>query len=576
MRRSLILVLLLCALAAPTYAQEDVAWPPDATDIFVPGIEVFEHSMLDKAQQIPLGDIVMLPEIRAIRGADGQVYEWPKEIDYFRFTYPKPIVIYDELYIYRTKGPESDVYDTWTLNLKSGEYNLYTSGEPPQTPCGQLWPKHTDWDQYVIDGQTMLCKVETGEHLDFPQGYRILREYGSYDGNPYIRTLADGRLLVAAQHTDETDMTVLVQNTSTKQFDVVGKLPAPFQGVINFETKTDNIFLIRIANAEEKVEVGIFNLSKNAFTTYAPPTGDFEGSFGVWNFWPNPTITTYKAAQNGDCTWLIYDLETNEESFFNFGDLCYSEFTSPNGTSYFRQLSPDKKTATVISFNPLTNERREIYSGEVEDIKWVSEDERYIVAVIDSTGQVDNRPKANRLFDSHNASLQFIDLQLKLKGLEFAAKVDDYSNRSWEPYVTVLSPNWIVIGRTNFTSTDEDTVIKLSSDGITIDKINIEYKTNDEWAAYSGNGVFGYYRLDDHHRIPVFYYPQPSNYYVSSFIPIGNDQFEVRVGYDTWPEESPADLQMVRFLIKIPGLNLPINKQIFQNYGVSDGDFEGP
>ncbi len=557
--RSLTILLLLCSIIAPTRAQNESQWPPNADDVFVPGIEVLEFNMLNKVQQSPLGQIAIIPEYRVIKGADGRVYPWPESVPYFQFTYPRPLVIYDVLYLYQIRSAQAygDPDKSWTLNLKTGIYTEYRAQGLIDTPCGKVPVKTMDWDLYYGDQGGYLCTLRTGERITFPAGYHLYRLHS--EAEPVITTLADGRLVVVTQPADEREFTIMVSNLTTKAFDIVGTLPLGKQ--ISANIKYDNIIVYTIRSEVGTDSYGVFNVRKNSLAPYTPPVDEYS-SFSTWDFWPNPTFTTAQIDANGNCVWLLYDLETNKESSFNFGDLCYSEFTRKDGTSYFRQISPDKKTATVIRFNPLTNERQEVYSGEIEGVIWVSDDGRYIMLVIDNDGKVDTIPTSPRKpYASSDASLKFIDLQYNITRWQTPAYINQFTEMDWEPFVDSRIPNWLLVQESSYTPDMEDTLIHVTSDGIKIRTLNIQSQINNEWASYQDNSAIGLYHLDDEQRIPIFNIPI-DKYVLNSLTPLGDNRFQVKISYSNWPKEDPPDQKIASFIIRVPNINLPIGQNI--------------
>ncbi len=569
MRRSLIVFLLFCSITFTAHMQDASPWPPNAADIFAPGIKVLQYDMLDKVQQTPSNEITIIPEARAIKGADGRVYPWPESISYFRFTKNPPIISYDELYLYELNGPQGDVNATWTLNLKTGVFAKFTSQEPPNSPCGKVWLRRMDWDSYSLNDQAFLCNPSSGQQIPFPKGYRIVRYQDSYEADPSIKMLPDGRLVVAARASDDPNLTILVYNPKTATFDSVGRFP--FEGDLHIEIRSANLILFTFSIQAKIPHYGIFDPIKNTLSSYTPPTDD-PNQITQWAFWPNPNIATFKRSANNTCSWVIYDLVTIHEQTLELGDLCDADYTAIDGTGYYRELSPDKKSATVMQFNPITGKRQEIYKGEIEGIEWVSADARYLILITDDSGKIDLIPGTHIGPNSPrlHGTLKLIDAQYGLTGFKTAAYINPMT-LTWGPFVSQIAPNWLTVQHVDYSAATDDLLIHLSPDGIKIRKIAIQYRINDEWATYNDDSAIGLYHLEDDRRVPIFINPVATNYIINSLVPLGDGRFEVGVSYSNWPADDPPDQKTASFVVSIPDLDLPLKQNILQ-YAISSNE----
>ncbi len=559
MRRTLMIALLFCSMSFTAHMQDESPWPPKAADIFVPGIQVLEFNMLDKVQQSPLGKIAIIPEYRVIKGADGRVYPWPESVPFFQLTAFSPVVVNDLLYLYQTRDADGGGLEkTWTLNLSTGVFNIYDYSEMPATPCGKMWPRAgwNGWDEYWKNDQLILCNFNTGEQSSYPSGYS-LPQY--YETNPSFKGATDGRLIMMATQADTTpyEITVFVRNPVSKEIDNLGMFPVPRGQEMRMETKRGNIVLIIVYDRTRDYAYGVFNPNTNKLIRYTPPSNTSSLS-SEWSFWPNPNVANMTMLSDNTCAWVIYDLFTNQESTFPVGDLCYADFIRADGTGYYRQVSPDKKSATVISYNPITKKRQSIYEGEIEKVTWASEDDHYLSMVTDDSGQIDSIPyTVIRPHASGHAIFKLIDLRQNKIVFQTPAVSDGQMDLHWLPRVNPFTPNWLALGSFSFTSDKEDTLIHFLPDGIRTQQINIEYKINGEWASYSDENSFGLYHLPEDRRIPIFKNPPRSRYLIKSLVPLGGGQFEVIVKYFYWPADEPSDMKLARFVIKLPAVNLP-------------------
>jgi hypothetical protein len=136
-----------------------------------------------------------------------------------------------------------------------------------------------------------------------------------------------------------------------------------------------------------------------------------------------PRLEVYNSPLNhGDgnapytCEWIIYYLDTGETETIDYGTLC-PEYGPTRRAGYFRDVPfenvrDSSPTATLVYFDPLTGERRDLYTAEIEAIQWVTRDEHYAVLVLDSSGRVDSLPgfQQDLLGDPQRPTTNLIDL----------------------------------------------------------------------------------------------------------------------------------------------------------------------
>jgi hypothetical protein len=569
MHRSLLALLLLSCVISTARMQDKPRWPPHAQDIFDPSIEVLDFNMLDKVQQSPLGEISIIPESRVIKGADGRVYPWPESVGYFQYMNPSPLVIDDDLYLYEMHSPQSDIYGTWTLNLGTGIFAKYESYSDPNTPCGKLWPKRTGWDLYTVNGQPILCNIATGQQILIPDGYTIA--FTTQD-KPFITELADNRQFFIGKSTEMNTFALFIYDPATKQSEIIATMP--LKASISYEVVNPDIILMQVfGGVPHTSQYVVFHPSNNSLTLYQPSLNT-SVYVSQWSFWPNPNRIIVNKSANNTCTTVLYDLVTNKEQTFDYGNLCNPDYTDVDGTGYYREISADQKIATVIRFNPLEGKREELYKGEVEGIQWVSHDTRYLMLVIDNSGQVDLLPSNNFGPNSPqpNGTLKLIDSQYRLTGFKTQAYTDGMSSR-WRPFVSEIAPNWLAISHGGYGMEIKDQLIHLSPDAIQIHDISIQYGIDEQWASYSDDSTIGLYHLENNQKVAIFKYPVIDNYILNNFLPLGNDRFEVTISYSYWPAEDPPNPQMASFVIHIPNINLPIGQHIPMYLYVEDGAY---
>jgi hypothetical protein len=121
------------------------------------------------------------------------------------------------------------------------------------------------------------------------------------------------------------------------------------------------------------------------------------------------------------CGYWSYDLATDTLVQPDLQGLCYPEYGDLFGIGYYREVtSTDRPLATLVRLDTQTGERRDLFTGEIEQILWVSEDERYAAIVSDETRVVEYLPGMHwqdRVRDEqgrnrvlHQPYLQFVEL----------------------------------------------------------------------------------------------------------------------------------------------------------------------
>ncbi|QPC84164.1 hypothetical protein G4Y79_07270 [Phototrophicus methaneseepsis] len=150
---------------------------------------------------------------------------------------------------------------------------------------------------------------------------------------------------------------------------------------------------------------------------------------GPWPYFYNdPPRYVFGAANPYDetaCGAEIYDIETRTMTKLKMGG-CRPDYGELDGISYYRNvpiqqhtgtdccfpLQPqDTATVTVTRWDPEEEVSEDVYTGEVEDIKWVSKDEQYAILLIDTNGHIDNVPYSYDYPDYGASYLQLTDFQ---------------------------------------------------------------------------------------------------------------------------------------------------------------------
>ncbi|MFN8375721.1 MAG: hypothetical protein U0694_22975 [Anaerolineae bacterium] len=251
------------------------------------------------------------------------------------------------------------------------------------------------------------------------------------------------------------------------------------------------------------------------------------------------------------------DLLTHELYSYPFAPSCIADGPEDFPIFYCRVLTADGTQADIIRVNVVTGESTLIYTGEVEQIRGILFDDRYLWLLIDTSGTIDNlEPYAFRALVEGEPSMVLVDTTSGEVVFETPAFMGGIAD-TWMPYAISQGDDWIVI----------DAVAFLHIEGGEV----TQYDTPE---AIMGGGIGGW----------VIYYPdRPENdtrffepvrlyhwgtaqeidlievnrrfYDLVSTTYLGDSIFEVTVGYQIqdWGELPPL-YDLAIYTIRVEGL----------------------
>jgi len=118
---------------------------------------------------------------------------------------------------------------------------------------------------------------------------------------------------------------------------------------------------------------------------------------------------------NKPCVDVIYLIEARQRWNIDGTGVCVPDYGNPAGRAYYRVLNDNATTADVVRFDATTNTRAIVYTGEVEDVLWVSANGTLAVLMLGNSGLVEDRPELldHRPLGSlqRDAVLALVDLQ---------------------------------------------------------------------------------------------------------------------------------------------------------------------
>lgn len=414
MRRSLLLALVLCLFVIPAAAQTDPA-PLTAEDIFAPNVEI-RYVTPDEPQP----DFAADDELR-VMSLGGRVIPYPEG---FERVFRIEQIDSDTFFIDNLITASTDEYQHkyWLYNTNTDTL-IETTGEcegnPPylyQSLAELPWTVFPEGDGFT------LCHYFTGERILLPTD-RAIFDYFPWEGygDEGILEMSPDRqfLLISGR----------------EWFGSGGGKPSSFDVLYSYEfaTKTfrelgmfsgyswPGIFVDRWLSPTE------FTLSDNDSLTDSEKiyTGDALQENSLTEFASGSYLLSYAdnppryIEENTDglgdfmCGKAVFDLSTRE--VFRYPDLgwalCRPEYGTFEGVGYYREVpagempqcctprSVEIAEVPVVRYDSQTGEYQELYRGEVEQIRWVSDDDRYAILLLDDNGVISDFPYLDPFYD---------------------------------------------------------------------------------------------------------------------------------------------------------------------------------
>ncbi|MCA9904053.1 MAG: hypothetical protein KC547_09360 [Anaerolineae bacterium] len=533
---SVLTILLLVFPVRPAHMQDDVGpWPPEAPEtLFGPRVEIID-ARLDSVLFHRAHPATNAAEYRAVITADGRVYPWPDDFRYPGVTYSgEQLGLFSNQFYLASSASTSGEYESlWSLDLTTGVYTRYNRF--PQfvdTYCGRLRLNSTLVNSWMIivgvNRQQHVCNVADGRmSLPLPGEYS--------DWQIHHKDQTDGFVLLSAQRANQTDgmATLFAFNPAKRDLQVVGEFAR--------DTMT------RVSK--------ILNESMQVLTTSSVPVPDPSEITYVVNiaeqrlfqipsqgfYHEDPLRVEYFTPLDDDaaCEIMNIDLLTENQTTYRLNTACYAEFEQGD-RRYYRVLNDAGTQADVVRVNELTGDSSTLFSGEVERIHWVSDDERYLGLVIDSSGRVDT-PAGSfiRMNGSTDAQWVLVDLTNESHLFETPAMIGG-SAGIWYPIPHIVSDGWLALDgftASNLLHIDDGAVIEPTTiqGGITLDIGNgwtIGYPA-ERINEYGNVASYSLYNIHTQEVVPLIDLGAHVIDYSFQNVPqyVGDNQFQVTLSF---------------------------------------------
>lgn len=409
MKCSLLILGMIWLLTGIVAAQDSAPWPPDPTTLFAPGVEIV-HSDIQPRPSAPLIDWDNTTHILYIRdSATGEYNEYPYPDSILSIFYPSKLDDGTWIVSAQEDDPvtQADQKWIWFIDPVTGVFSRYPAY------CGQVAPleiadvEEINWILFTDPdtGDQYLCKTATGERSPaLPTGWEWYDISDSPDGQ-WVAVFAFPKVLDYQVH-------VFSYEVATGLLREIGSFVPDY-----------NLFFQRWVGSQ--VLIGTSEMPE-WFTRYiviadAARVNSVEVAVARLRFWPsyfpNPPRYEFISGTEGGsfsyCEWIIYDISTRVLTRRNLGSLCEPEIGRLTETAYYRDVSgPQASQATLVRFNAVTGERKDLFIGEIEDVIWVSADEHYAILSLDNSGQIDliSYIPTDMGGSLYSANLSYVDL----------------------------------------------------------------------------------------------------------------------------------------------------------------------
>jgi uncharacterized protein YraI len=405
--RRLLFVFLFLVFFTDTQAQTTASWPLTPEEIFGPDVHI-EYVTYFTPQAT---DPSWLDELRVLN-IDGNLYLYPETFEHI-----SEIVAFDKntFLIGNVINAElSDLYEFWYFDRQTHEISRFESA------CGDSEDEFTylkpsslidlfHWTIITDSKTSRWCNRFTGQLSDpLPANYQWFIDIFGPDEPWLVFSISPDKRYIAfvgevgltPQASDARNMELFSYDTVERRLISLGE----FRGetlielgwwvdhqILLYSGETCSIckqtFFIADASRPASLET--------AFTYHNdPPIYDTEQERYIFGA---------RTPGSTQCGETIYDVATRTLTTRELGG-CRPDFGSIDGVGYYRnvpirpsteccqQFPEDVPTVAVTRWDARTDTSEDVYEGEIEEVRWVSSDDRYAIMLRDTNGKIDHVP----------------------------------------------------------------------------------------------------------------------------------------------------------------------------------------
>lgn len=444
MRRLLITLIICLTTFSFTFAQQEDDFPTPET-LFTDVVEVLDVQFVEDNSTYLRFD----NETRMVSGFHaGEYREYPYPDDLYDIS-ERAFPSWNGLFVFRQFN---DVYwEHWMLDPTAGTWELYES----VGRCGaysiaglsrnfadRIWVFHVDDDNTTM----RLCATLTGEMtqpLDVPEGFQAIGIV-SFDSDYFagVPTSSTYEYAVFFGLLDDERHAYSYHFESEEVRDL-GVLPS--EGDLSVYQWVDDTRLIVSVRDDDSCDRYIADVVTGEITLAISTEGC---AFLTRNPDRLVRMTTERDNENlvVACWREIYFIDMDTLTTYDYGDLCYPDLGSDVGVGYYRSVSKDQTQVQIVRFDPTTDDRITLYTGgAIETLRWISEDERFAVLLLDSDPLVNLMPQeGDRLFI--DPILRYVDLTANTILYETAIPVNYDNATAYAPsIITPITDNLLLV-----------------------------------------------------------------------------------------------------------------------------------
>lgn len=418
--RVLTILLMLCLLSGGVIAQSDHPAVPPLNEIFAPNVIIeYREATNSHATAYPIDS-----DRRVFFDGEKEV-AFPPDFDIF------DVFKIDDTHLGVQRRNNQVWSDTYVYDKLTGELSLFVSPcEPDSTAIyygyGESDFSTQPWSLTIPDGSpAYLCNRVTGEKsAPLPSNYiYLIPNIGR--PSPAISVSPDGRFIVFVRiPADDSylnysqEQQLLSYHITTKTFTILGDMKL-YGSSQSFPHWVDT--LVFFAGRDESASIYatdyfMADVTQADSLIQLPFSDGYDNNIG---FEDNPPrIISYMLCTPPE---VVFDINTRSRPIVtpmppapHPYNTCDPEYISPSGTRYLRgvRLAPmDECCGTPYiteTVSHLIRGDKVLYSGEIEQIWWVSNDQRLAIVTIDDNDNIDFNPFALSPFapSQYSAAIQ--------------------------------------------------------------------------------------------------------------------------------------------------------------------------
>jgi hypothetical protein len=510
---------LICALglAHKVARAQEATFPPDPAALFGPAVEFIDMRLKSTLVE-NANPIYPSREFNAIITTSGDVFPYPDDLTALS-SYNgvvRVIVAGDTAYL-DPNGIDAGEFAYWSLDLSTGAYTrLSQLPGAVETLCGNVPLAHIAvW--VFIDGTA--CHLSDGLRTPpLPEGYTNWEVVPNRNSPDTLILLAD------------SSGTSTLFGVKEASFYALGEVQRNQRATLT-RLHNDFAFLLKIDDGFEGSPVA-YLVDVDAMRLRDLPANIY--------FQTDPP--RLEQLENGETRQSVvaYDLLSAIEVNYIFDPACNPDFAA-YPFYYCRVLDADAAQATVTRVDVMAGDVRALYTGEVEDIRWVSDDGRYMLLLLDNSGRVETGITNAEQYDPQAAGqpqMVLVDVERGETIYTTPATRGGFFE-SWQPSLYIINDEWVSLWD-NISA--EATLLHINASDVQVRRVagTPSPDLGNGWAylfplrrenEYGAIADLSLYQLATGQELALVSIAGVPDAYIDDFVYLGGGQFEITIGY---------------------------------------------